>query len=648
MNNTSLATKKFNEWNPEPNSNPQLKLYLEALESCLSNQADISHLEHWWETNNSILTHGNVIIEFASLLEKLIIAEPDGRIVFPMQIALKGYANTYGPNQYKYFSWTNKNIHKIIKGFVLSGVRDFYTDYTQCLDSHAPQHQVYSNPEASIKINIGTNEYRHLCAISEWVCNKSEIKDCKYVFQAILKDHSELVLYSEIVFKAACRCPHKLFRLFLKSDFGGYNLGNGEALLSLLSLPLAKNPDEKGPAHLTPDYPFFGNDIFAGTQFRINDNILPQLTKAWRYFYCQYNSIYEKENNNKIFTGGDALFQLAYKSIGNDDILTPTDLTDLLTQIEANIWCVQYWLHLIFFHQNSSIITRALISSDNCKGNPAFPDYLDYYFAVSLYLYNQEFSDISGQVMMCGIIAALYWSKLEQNYFLTLIKDNFSVIYNQRRTESVIKVYHPLMRALSRIRYDDENAPPDLLVYNKYLAGSLTCTFWSNIKYIGIKTKSNADNSPVIKILDLNNSKVQNTALLDIADSLIEFIGASLNTNGGDIIIKMPVKGNRAQIRLKAVINSVVYSIYGWVCDNNYQLIKMRLLVSERKNKSQIRIHCYRGSQPVYINRGGSPEFFIFSNGSNTPELVDAGKIPQILSKRFANCGREKSVNIAI
>ena len=630
------------------NANPDFDIYLLTLKLYLETNRDIGVLKEWWDNNYQNLVYTDVLNDFARLLEDLQITNSAKAQTSTMS-SVSGTHAAQKPEkkkriQFKYLPWKG-SWFKLKEADNFNGTRNFFSEYNQLLKRFAPTTVPdVKQVKDKIIIETGTDKHKHLAEISEWVAQKSSIKDSIYVLQAILQTHSPLVLYSGRVFKAACSCPHKLFRLFMASDFTDYNLKNGEALLHILVLPIAVAPNENGPAHLTPDYPFFGHDIFSITFDISSKSTLASLAIAWKKFYQKYNILCDTQNNNRVFVGGGKLFNLTIESL-NKNMNDASDLEKILNDTEPNIWCVQYWLHFVVLDADSPWLHGALLN--NYDDDIVIPEFVDYFFSTAQYIFNKGMSEISSRVLVAGIILVFYWTRHQQGLALTVFKDFFPVIFNHRRTEPFRKANDFIRSKLALLNKNRPNTPQHLLPYNDYFLrildyfGSYTSpTEWilnlSKIESVGKNTGSIQSNSPCLIRYDFRTLEIsQDHDAKSIATTLANIIAACLNANGGDIIITLMLDQNNKPIPPGAFFDSAIRNIFQFPTSKPYEILMVKGHIDEQNKIDTIWIRCYRSNRPTFTVLGNTSCFPVFSSSCGAPNIYKGAEADKYISKYF-------------
>ena len=414
-------------------------------------------------------------------------------------------------------------------------------------------------------------------------------------------------LNSGRAFKAACSCPHKLFRTFMESDFTGYNFSNGDALLHLLALPLAVTSNDYGKAHLNPEYPFFGNDIFSNNFSISSKKTLARLNIAWNKFYKKYNHLSDLYNNNRTFSGGEKLFGMTVASLVNDNEITASALMKIFNDTQPNIWCIQYWLNTFILGEDSSSVKETIWQ--NFDVNYVMPDFVDYFFSIAQHIYDIGKSEISSRVLVTGIIQAMYWARKEQSLALKVFKNFFPVIFNHRRTEAFRTANKYILANLQILRHD---TPNNLLPYKEYLERIIdshthyaSYNQWKNIlsdlKSIEQNTKSIHSYRPRIIHYDSQSFKVQ--PALDyksVATLLANNIAACLNTNGGDIIITIPLDKDNKLVWPGDIFDFAIKAIFKYNSSLFYDNLGLRGYRDKEIKTYTMWISCYRSSHPAF------------------------------------------------
>ena len=641
------------------NTNPDFHIYLITLKLYLETNRDIGVLKEWWDKNYQNLVYTDVLLEFASLLEDLQItnsakAQPSNiPSVAGTQAAQKPEKNKR--LQFRYLPWKGAWF-KLKNAGDFSGTKSFFIDYNQLLKRFAPTTiPDVKQVKDKIIIETGTDKHKHLAEISEWVAQKSSIKDSIYVLQAILQTHSPLVLYSGRVFKAACSCHHKLFRLFMASDFTDYNLKNGEALLHILDLPMAVAPNENGPAHLTPDYPFFGHDIFPILFDISSKSTLASLAIAWKKFYQKYNILCDTQNNNRVFVGGGKLFNLTIESL-NKHMNDASDLEKILNDTEPNIWCVQYWLHFVVLDADSPWLHGALIN--NFDDDIVIPEFVDYFFSIARHMYDKGMSEISSRVLVTGIILVFYWTRHRQDLALTVFKNFFPVIFNHRRTEPFRKANEFIRSKLALLDKDKPNTPQHLLPYIHYLKSILDDFDYSldgmwklpQIESVGQDSGSIQSNSPCVFRYDLRTLEIsQDHDDKTIATTLANIIAACLNANGGDIIIiSLTLDENNKLLPPGDFFDSAIRTIFQFPKSVPYKILTKDDHIDEKKKIRSIWIRCYRSNRPTFTVIGNTSCFPVLTSSCGATTSYKGAEADKYISKYFPSSDQVVPLELVI
>ena len=630
------------------NDNSNFEDYLSSIKFCLENNINIDPLKQWWDNNNQKLAYSDVLLDFASLLEDLQITNhpSNGSSVAGTQSAQKPKRKKR--LNYKYLPWTNTLfvLPTLVGHKAYIGTSEFLGDYNKCLKQFAPPQSAQTHkPNKKTIIAINTAEHDHIKDISEWVSQKSPIKDSIYILQGILKTRPDKVSNSGKVFKSACSCPHKLFRLFMESDFTGYDLTDGEALLHILSLPMAVAPNENYPAYLTPDYPFFDNDIFPDNFNVLSKSTLDSLAVAWKVFYLKYDQLCGTQNHNRTFVGGEKLFNLTLNSLANDNnstSMTAPILTKIMRDTEPNIWIVQYWLHFVVLDPNSRWLS--VVKLENFDYKFVMAGCVDYFFSVADYIYHKGVSEISSRVLVAGITQVIFWARNHCDLALTVFKNFFPVIFNHRRTEPFNQFTDYMRKYLEILEKNSQNTPKDLLAYRGNIMVILDYNpitriqysrnnSLSNIKLVAEATNSIQPNNPCFIDYNLNTLQIsEDHDYKSIATILVNIIAACLNTNGGDVFITIPLNNKKTPIGPSELFSKAISSIRSIRYIHEYTNFHSW----EENDEQEVNwIKCYRCSRPAFTNIDNELKLPITTSSCEYPTLLNRVDADNYISEHF-------------
>ena len=585
-------------------NNPRFEIFIKSVESCIRNQIEVYNLLICWNGIHQQIKSANYLLDFANLLEKIKIVEAEDakeKEQASVKRVLRSSIKNKSSRLQTYFPWADYVIHNQ-KRLLTKPTIDLLSDYADYLEAYTPKQwkSLPSRGKAS-KVITGTPEHDLLVEISKWVANKSGIPYCHEVFDAILKVQKKPVLNSGDVFKAATQCPHKLFRLFMQSDFSHYDLNNGEALIHLLFMPLAINPDEDGEAHLHPDYPFFGNDIFQYTTFNVSPLNQAILKNAWGEFYKLYNSL----QKHKPYYGAGDLFSLTVDSLQGDVInLTESDLRSLLYDIGPNIWGVNSWLHLIALDPKSTQWTTQSLACLGVVLSPPPPYFVGYIFEVADYVYHGQLPDLSSRILLSGMIQVVYWSDKQPDVAYPFITPYLRVLYNHRRTDVFKDIGPIIIFAMGQPSQTAIHKGIHTRTLYDILYGLILNIDFESVETIGNKVDLVSDSSPCCLRLDLSQiiSHLSAYPEEDPINHVLGIMVAALNSNGGDILITLPTETGGeltknaneflevlGECEISAKLQNFAYFNYRPIKGQPYQVL----------------ITLYRSSRPVYIMRQG-------------------------------------------
>ena len=585
-------------------NNPRFELFTKSVESCIRNQLEFDEILLCWKGINQRLTSTNYPLDFANLLEKIKIVEAEDakeKEQAPVKRVLRSSIKNKSSKLQTYFPWADSVIRRIKKQ-VTKPTIDLLSDYADYMEAYIPKHRKSLPSRGNVsKVIMGTLEHDLLVEISKWVANKSGIPYCHEVFDAILKVQKKPVLNSGDVFKAATQCPHKLFRLFMQSDFSHYDLNNGEALIHLLFMPLAIDPDEDGEAHLHPDYPFFGNDIFQYTTFNVSPLNLAILKNAWGEFYKLYNSL----QKHKPYYGAGDLFSLTVDSLQGDiSNLTESDLRSLLYEIRPNIWGVNSWLHLIALDPKSTQWTTQSLACLGVLLPPPPPYFVGYIFEVADYVYHGQLPDLSSRILLSGMIQVVYWSDKQPDVAYPFITPYLGVLYNHRRTDVFKDIGPIIIFAMGQPSQTAIHRGIHTRILYDILYGLIINIDFESVETIGNNVNLVSDSSPCCLKLYLSQDFSHLSAYQekDPINNVLGIMVAALNSNGGDILISLPTQASGELTKNANEFLEVLGECEISAKLQNFTYFNFRLIKGQ---PYQVLITLYRSSRPVYIMRQG-------------------------------------------
>lgn len=585
-------------------NNPRFELFIKSVESCIRNQIEVYNFLICWNGIHQQIKSANYLLDFANLLEKINIVEAEDakeKEQAPVKRVLRSSIRNKSSRLQTYFPWADSVIHNQ-KKLLSKPIIDLLSDYADYMEAYTPKQRKSLPSRGNVsKVITGTPEHDLLVEISKWVANKSGIPYCHEVFDAILKVQKKPVLNSGDVFKAATQCPHKLFRLFMQSDFSHYDLNNGEALIHLLFMPLAINPDEDGEAHLHPDYPFFGNDIFQYTTFNVSHLNLAILKNAWGEFYKIYNSL----QKHKPYYGAGDLFSLTVDSLQGDVInLTESDLRSLLYEIRPNIWGVNSWLHLIALDPKSTQWTTQSLACLGVALPPPPPYFVGFLFEVANYVYHGQLPDLSSRILLSGMIQVVYWSDKQPEVAYPFITPYLGVLYNHRRTDVFKDIGPIIIFAMGQPSQTAIHQGIHTRTLYDILYGLILNIDFESVETIGNKVDLVSDSSPCCLRLDLSQiiSHLSAYPEEDPINHVLGIMVAALNSNGGDILITMPTETGGELTKDANDFLEVLGECEISAKLQNFTYFNVRLIEGQ---PYQVWITLYRSSRPAYIMRQG-------------------------------------------
>lgn len=624
--------------------NPEFGVYLKSLKSCLKHHMIITPLKAWWDNNNHTITYGNVLIDYTSLLELINITNPSKTIAHTNPGG-QGQASSKTAKKakplYPQLPWVNE-LFLLSKDSHISLLREFFSDYSEYLATHEAEtrKEICVIPKV-IHLVTGTPEHHHLLEISNWVSNKSNIVNCQLVFDAILEIHNPAAVDSGDVFRAATLCPHNLFKLFMMSDFTGYDFENGKALIHLLSLPLSIDKwNDYGQAHMHPDYPFFNNSIFSH-KFNVALSDLPQLTSSWNDFYERYSTISWGPINENMSYGGGSLFALTVGSLSeNGDTPNASEISEILNQTQPNIWCVQHWIHADILDTTSPQWRTARL---NLLGDfNLVPEFVNYFFVVAQYVLDKDMTDLSSRILITGLIHLILWSKGDKSNALPVIQEYFPVIYNHRRTETFREMIIYIRSRLISTTITNNALTIPLAQFDKFLEYVIFQESLPQVIAAETHMKAISHNRPIVSGMDMNILDNQAYTEDYVASFILMTIGALLNSNGGDIIITLPSQnnGNKFVQPLLSALSALEYSAKM----QGYDCVVTSKAIEESSGNHIIWLKCYRSSRPVFINKNGLPGGITSITPDNKYIYYHGNDATNILGKRYSMIKQRHSI----
>lgn len=604
------------------NRDPSFDLYLKSLATCLRNQIDITPLEQWWVANRHLLKSDSFLIDFVGLLERLnVTGKFKGQKGRQSNTACQSKAKRKKFNDSSFFlPWIDSNFkkwmvsHNINRKVFNKLVVNEYLAYLSRYHRRRSR-WTYSKPRSPVMIDVttGTAEHNHLVEISHWVAQKSGIRNCRYVLDTILRSRRERVLYSGHVFEAATKCPCELFDLFMTSDFSGFNLENGKALVFFLSLPVRFDPQPHQGAYLNPDELFFIFQIFKNIPFKANSATMALLKTAWANFYNQWDEV---SGGDRLARDTEDFFALTVDSVTGCTDPTASELKNILEEIRPNIWSVQFWLHRVVLGDGSPSVNAARFDKLSCSG--INPEFVGYFFVVADYVYKQHRSDLSSCILTCGLFQLCYWADDNEQIFDDFLSTYFPIILNHRRTEMFLCVTVDFMAQFVPLFYAH-----DMLGF----------TLLDEIFVVDQSTNAFIDNSHCDMEIDLNAPLVHLYAGADIVDYILLLMTAALNSNGGDIVVVLPhdddgvLTVTKDSSRLLDTIEQLEKSakVHGLTCIETTLDDRIPCFV----------IQLFRGSRPVFINGNGFAGLYAFDHQSSTPIFYSGREASTLLTHRF-------------
>jgi hypothetical protein len=615
--------------------------YLEALGYCMLHGKDIRSLVAWWDDNHHLLTPTNPLLELAGLLDQIEFhaavnpAPSTADVTSPVDSVSKACFATYLP-------WAEEVLQKAKDDREKNRIHQVVEEYAQYLAAHAPEGLSNArNRIANLVVHPGSPEYDHLATLSAWVSTLSGIPNCHFVFDAILGRPSPLTLDTGDLFKAVIQCPHKLFRLFMGRDLSAYDFSNGEALLHLLSLPLALDPDDKGPAHLTPDYPFFSSAPLP-LQFDLSAERWIALAHAWQRFYAAYSTLSTELNFRKPFVGGQHLFVLTVSSLmENNGSPTGPEFKKILEATEPNIWCVHSWLNTVILGRGSSSWQAAYFE----KLSGYVPYFVSYFFELAHYGYDRHVADLSSRTLLTGILQLDFWTEGDAISAQQCVDEYFTVLVNHRRTDTLMSHRFYLIQLLLN-RYPND---AQLSLTWEELFKVLDPESFQTVEDMGQNPRCHRANSPSILDLNYDSYPIPGADEVFHADFLT-YVSSALNTNGGDIWLTLPLKKHGEQTNISLRINQVLASIEHQVPADEANILVITRL-QQRTGYAEIWeniwLKCLRGSRPVWINSQGLPWLAITDANNQQPKKLYGTQAREIITQRFPLCHQRQSLMIA-
>lgn len=618
-------------------ANLNFDIYLQSIKRCLKKGLSLTPLIKWWEQNNDNLYSNNILIEYTNLLELIKITRPS---ISPSEKLISPNNSYTTKAKYKHMPWIDD--YSKLNSIALVLTNNFFKDYCQYLARYAPRGNPCLNHRKKpiFNINHGSIEHDHLIEMSRWVSGRSAIKNCNLVFDLILGSGEKSSVNSGMLFRAACSCPHKLFQLFMESDFRGIDFNNGEALYFLLLTPLSLNPSDNGPARITPCYPFFNNDIFSGN-FTVSPANRKKLSMAWRKFFQRYNALSINANDKRVFHGSAELFELTVNSLKEDSsIPSSIELATILTITKPNIWCVQCWLHTVVLDKNSLWLKSAYFG----KEIGIAPDFVGYFFEFANYLFCRDNSDLSSRILITGLINLFFWTSENANEALGFIKAYLPTLYNHRRTDAVLQMQSYIVSNLTFIKNNKNFKSRHINLYNE-LENIFGTILDQHVCFQKDYNQSKKIKEPLFFQISIGKHNALDIDQNPIEKYILNLIGAALNTNGGDIQITIPLdKKGKPTIDAEHVINAIQHLEY------TAGQQKFKYLIAEEtisnKNEPIFRIICYRSCQPVFLKRNGTLVFPIFLTLESKPFVLQEDQSASFIAERFIMSDRKKPIEL--
>ena len=633
MNNETLSSL---------NSTHKFAIYLEMLGNCLLHGKDIRPLVAWWDDHHHQLTPTNPLLELAGLLDQIAFptavhpAPSTAAATSPVDAVSKEHFLTYLPWAAEVFQ--RPKIYRY-KKLILRVVKE----YAQYLAAYAPGGLSNAgNKITHLVVHPGSTEHDHLAMLSAWVATRSGIPNCHFVFDVILGRSLPETLDTGDLFAAAIQCPHQLFRLFMGSNLSAYDFSNGAALLHLLSLPLALDPDDQGPAHLTPHYPFFGCTSLP-LQYDLTAERWIALAHAWQRFYAAYSSLSTELNFRRPFLGGQHLFAFTVSSLmENNGSPTGPEFRKILEATEPNIWCVHSWLNTVLLGHGSSSWQAAYLG----KLNDYLPDFVHYFFELAQYGYDRHVPDLSSRTLMTGILLLDFWTIREAQSAHQCVDDYLAVLVNHRRTDMLMRHRSYLIQLLLN-RYPND---AHLSLMWEELLTVLDPESFQTVEDQEQNPRCHRANSPSTFDLNYDSYPHPGDDEAFYADFLTHLCSA-LNTHGGDMWLTLPLETHGEHTNISLLINQVLASFEQQVPASETNILVISRL-QQRTGYAEIWeniwLKCLRGSRPVWINSHGHPWIAITDADTQQPRKLYGAQALEIIAQRFPMCDQRQSVMIEI
>lgn len=633
MNNETLSSL---------NGTHKFAIYLEMLGNCLLHGKDIRPLVAWWDDHHHQLTPTNPLLELAGLLDQIEFptavhpAPSTAAATSPVDAVSKAHFLTYLPWAAEVFQ--RPKIYRY-KKLILRVVKE----YAQYLAAYAPGGLSNAgNKITHLVVHPGSPEHDHLAMLSAWVATRSGIPNCHFVFDVILGRSLPETLDTGDLFAAAIQCPHQLFRLFMGSNLSAYDFSNGEALLHLLSLPLALDPDDQGPAHLTPNYPFFGCTSLP-LQYDLTAERWIALAHAWQRFYAAYSSLSTELNFRRPFLGGQHLFAFTLSSLmDNNGSPTGPEFRKILEATEPNIWCVHSWLNTVLLGHGSSSWQAAYLG----KLNDYLPDFVHYFFELAQYGYDRHVPDLSSRTLMAGILLLDFWTIREAQSAHQCVDDYFAVLVNHRRTDMLMRHWGFLVGLL--ITRNPDNATLSLTW--KALLKVFNEPKFQTMVDLRQNPRCNRANSPSILDLTYASDPMQE-ADEAFLDDFLTHLGSAFNTHGGDIRLTTILKRIGQATNISKLFYQIRRSIREQVpndADNILEIKYSQLQDAYGEISETVWLKCSRGSRPVWFTSHGLPWLAITDADTQQPRKLYGAQALEIIAQRFPMFDQRQAVMIEI
>ena len=628
---------------------PKFFRFLYELACCIERRIDVTPLENWWDKNNHLIecTHNkeedfktldgmpwNALLEFEEFLGRIELVQPSKKDNTATSISVPKVTKKSQKLTYPQLPWVDF-LFAVSERYKNQNAHTIYINYSRYLEKYASQKRCriedgvlpFEDELKPSKVQIGSNESAFLAKIGSWLSKNSGINNLEYVFETIFGTRSTVVKNSGDIFRAACQCPNLIFTRFMQSDFSGYDFSDGKALIHILSLPLNVNVSGFGPAHLNPEYPFYDNDIFPST-FKLSDKDRKKLITSWQRFFQQYNILNEKYLDLRIF-GGGKLFNLVVNSLkGEETEINSSELSSILYDTNPNIWCVQYWLHSIVLTPETQLWSLGIFS----RLGESEPELARFFCVIAQYIYDQGAPDIASRLLMTGMTTLYFFSNENEESILNVIGDNFPALFNMRRTDAFLHLgLNNFFKIMEWNKFDSQSNLTKIL---NRLSTLLNNPSIEDIVRVGNETHAIKDNSPVIVEFDLSKPEYQSKTNHEIINLVMRSIAAASNTNGGDVLITIPVANNYEPSPLEQDIEKSLKSLLTSALSNDFHFIK-KTRIAGTSDKMTIWMQCYRSEHPVFLNRKGVSGLITFEIPKYKIRIQYGEEANKEIKKRF-------------